>query len=313
MKNTQSRMVGRLRGCKCGNTKEIVDSESGETVCTGCGVVMQERTEIRLPDVYNPEDPTKKNRSQGPGTTILRHDMGLCTVIGNENRDASGKPLASSMKTTMEKLRTWDSRSQTSKPGKHGLKKGLVELNRLKDKMAISGSIAERAAYIYRKAAENGLVRGRSITAVVAAALYIACREAGTTRTLKDMETASNARRRDIARYYRCLVNEMDMKIPVVDAIQCVARIANMIGITEKTKRHAVDIIRHVQKHEISAGKYPMALAGGALYMAGITNCENKTQREIAMSANVTDVTIRNQCQHIRGLADCAASCGNST
>ena len=312
MKNVQNHMAGQRLGCKCGSTKEIVDSESGETVCSGCGVVLQERAETRLPNMYSQEDSAGKNRSQGPGTTILRHDMGLYTTIGNENRDASGKPLASSMKTTMEKLRTWDSRSQTSKPGKHGLKKGLVELNRLKSKMVISGSIAERAAYIYRKAAENRLVRGRSITAVVTAALYIACREAGTTRTLKDMETVSNAKRRDIARYYRCLVKEMDIKIPVVDAIQCVARIASMIGITEKTKRHAVDIIRHVQKHEISAGKDPMALAAGALYMAGITNGENKTQREIAMSANVTDVTVRNQCQHIRGLADCAASCGNS-
>ena len=313
MANIKNRMAGQRLGCKCGNAKEIVDAESGETVCPGCGVVLLERTETRLPNVYNREDPAGKNRSQGPGTTIIRHDMGLYTTIGNENRDASGKPLASSMKTTMEKLRTWDNRSQTHNPGKHGLKKGLMELNRLKDKMAVSGSIAERAAYIYRKAAENGLVKGRSITAVMAAALYIACREAGTARTLKDMETASNAKRRDIARYYRCLVKEMDMKMPVVDAIQCVARIASMIGIAEKTKRHAVDIIRHVQKHGISAGKDPMALAAGALYMAGIMNGENKTQREIARSANVTDVPIRNQCRHIRGLADCAASCSNST
>ena len=235
--------------------------------------------------------------------------MGLYTTIGNENSDASGKPLASSMKTTMEKLRKWDSRSQTSKPGKHGLKKGLVELNRLNDKMAISGSIAERAAYIYRKAAENGLVRGRSITAVVAAALYIACREAGTTRTLKDMETASNAKRRDIARYYRCLVNEMDMKIPVVDAIQCVARIASGAGITEKTKRHAVDIVKEAQRRELSAGKDPMGFAAGALYIACTMHGEDKTQRDIAKSANVTDMTIRNQCRHIKKMIDDESSC----
>ena len=308
MKN-KSRMVGRLRSCKCGNTKEIVDSESGETVCTGCGVVIQERTETRLPDVYNSEDPTKKNRSQGPRTTILRHDMGLCTVIGNENRDASGKPLASSMKTTMEKLRKWDSRSRLSKPGDSGLQKALMELNRLNDKMAISGSIAERAAYIYRKAVEKGLVRGRSITTVMTAALYMACREAGTARTLKDMEMETNMRRKDIARCYRCLVKEMDMKMPVVDAIQCVARIASGAGITEKTKRHAVDIVKEAQRRELSAGKDPMGFAAGALYIACTMHGEDKTQRDIAKSANVTDMTIRNQCRHIKKMIDDESSC----
>ena len=311
MTNAQNRMVRRSRDCKCGNTKEIVDAESGETVCTGCGVVIQERTEIRLPDVYNPEDQTKKNRSQGSGTTILRHDMGLCTVIGNENRDAAGKPLASSMKTTIGKLRKWDSKSRLAKPGDSGLKKALRELNRLKNAMGMSNSIAERAAYVYRKAVENRLVRGRSITAVVTASLYIACREAGTARTLKDMEIGSNTSRKEIARCYRCLVNEMDMKIPIVDTTHCVIRIANWVGTTEKTKRYAVDLIKKAQKHEVSAGKDPMGLAAGALYIACTMHGEYKTQRDIARSANVTDMTIRNQCRHIKRMIDDESSCAD--
>ena len=308
MVNINNRMAGQRLGCECGNTKEFVDAESGETVCPGCGVVMQERMETRLPDAYNQEDRSKRS---GPGSkaSILMHDMGLSTVISQGNRDASGRPLGNSMKTTVGKLRVWDVRSQT---GKRGIKNGLMELNRLKDKMAVSGSIIERAAYIYRKVSENGLVNGRSVAAIAAASMYAACRETGAAITLNDMVTASNIRRKDIARYYRCIVNEMGMNMPVVDAIQCVARIASVIGIAEKTKRCAVDIIRHAQRHEVSAGKDPMSLAAGALYAACIMNGESRTQRDIARSANVTEVTIRNQSRHIKGLADCAASCGSS-
>ena len=100
--------------------------------------------------------------------------------------------------------------------------------------------------------------------------MYAACRETGAAITLNDMVTASNIRRKDIARYYRCIVKEMGMNMPVVDASQCIARIASVAGIAEKTKRCAVDIIRHVQRHEVSAGKDPMALAAGALYIACI-------------------------------------------
>jgi transcription initiation factor TFIIB len=37
--------------------------------------------------------------------------MGLSTVIGKTNRDASGKIIDAAMHTTMQRLRTWDSRA----------------------------------------------------------------------------------------------------------------------------------------------------------------------------------------------------------
>ena len=60
MVNIKNRMAGQRLGCKCDNTKEIVDAESGKTVCPGCGVVMLERTETRLPNMYNREDPAER-------------------------------------------------------------------------------------------------------------------------------------------------------------------------------------------------------------------------------------------------------------
>ena len=53
----------------------------------------------------------------------------------------------------------------------------LPDTRRLSDKLAIPSAIKERAAVIYRKALEQGLVRGRSIAAIAAAALYAATLE----------------------------------------------------------------------------------------------------------------------------------------
>jgi len=55
------------------------------------------------------------------------------------------------------------------------------------------------------------------------------------------------------------------------------------------------------QKNEVSAGKDPMGLAAAALYLACVKNDEDKTQRDIAEAANVTEVTIRNR---YKGLKD---------
>ena len=176
------------------------------------------------------------------------HDMGLATIINPTNKDASGKPLTSTMKSTIERLRTWDSRSQVHEPVDRNFRQAFSELNRLKDKLAISDAVIEKAAYIYRKALDKGLVRGRSISALMASALYAACRDTETPRNLKDVENAANIKRKDIARCYRLLIKELDLKLPVTDSVQCIARIASQIGIQEKTKRHAIRGLKNLHR-----------------------------------------------------------------
>ena len=57
------------------------------------------------------------------------------------------------------------------------------------------------------------------------------------------------------------LVKELELVMPVVDAVQCVSRIASRLGISEKTKRYATKVLKVAQEHEESAGKDPMGLA----------------------------------------------------
>ncbi len=228
------------------------------------------------------------------------HDMGLATIIGPTNRDATGKPLSASMKSTIERLRTWDSRSQVHEPVDRNFRQAFSELDRLKDKLAVGDAVIEKAAYIYRKALEKGLVRGRSISALIAAALYAACRDTETPRTLKDVGTASNIKRKDIARCYRLLLRELSLRMPVVNPVNCVSRIASKADLSEKTKRDATKILRTAEELKISAGKDPMGLAAAALYVACVTNGENKTQRDVAEAAGVTEVTIRNRYKGLK-------------
>ncbi len=203
------------------------------------------------------------------------------------------------MKTTLKRLRTWDSRSQNERKEKN-FRQAFSELNRLKDKLAISDAVVEKAAYIYRKALDKNLVRGRSISGMIGSALYAACREVETPRTLKEVAETTNIKKKDLARCYRLLVKELDLKMPVVDSVQNVARIASKIGISEKTKRYAIEILRKAKENKTSSGKNPMGLAAAALYLSCAKNGENKSQLDLAGAANITEVTIRNRCKGLR-------------
>jgi transcription initiation factor TFIIB len=287
---------------RCGKKSILIDEVTGEQFCGKCGYVISEKVDESGPERKSYSTPGGIDTSRtGAPTSLTRHDKGLSTVINPANRDAAGKPLSASMKSTITRLRTWDSRSQSHASADQNLRLALNELDRLKDKLTISSNVLEKAAYIYRKALEKKLVRGRSISSMIAASLYAACRDTETPRTLNDVAEASNVKRKDISRCYRILHQELEFKMPVVDSIQCIAKISSKLKMPEKTKRFAAKILKETQKRKESSGKDPMGLAASALYLACVINGVSITQREIADVAGVTEVTIRNR---YKGLKD---------
>jgi transcription initiation factor TFIIB len=289
--------------CKSGKT--VTDPESGELICRNCGLVISDKAQESRPEwrAFTSEEANDRSRTGIP-SSLARHDMGLSTVIGRTDRDASGRAIDISMRSTMGRLRAWDFRTQAHSPTDRNLRQAFSELDRLKDKLRLSDAAVEKTAYIYRKAQERGLVRGRTISAMVGAAIYIACRETGTSRTLKDIAEIGNIKRKDLARIYRIVVMELDLKVPMIDPMKCIVRVANRANLSERTKRMAMSIMKNVTKSRISAGKDPMGLAASVLYLACLNSGESKTQTDIADAAGVTEVTVRNRYKNLKSQLD---------
>jgi transcription initiation factor TFIIB len=171
----------------------------------------------------------------------------------------------------------------------------MGELERLSSIVSVSPPIKEKAAVAYRKALDKGLVRGRSINALAAASLYAACRKSGSPRTLSEIATASLVDKKDVARCYRLLLQELDFHMPISDPITFISKIAEKTGISGKTQGVAIAILREARQKRFSAGKDPMGLAAAALYIACLQNTEKNTQKEISEAAGVTEVTVRNR------------------
>ena len=75
--------------------------------------------------------------STGIPTSLAIHDMGLATVIGRTDRDASGKKIDTAMHATMQRLRTWDSRVHIRTSSDIGLMHAFNKLDILKDKLVL--------------------------------------------------------------------------------------------------------------------------------------------------------------------------------
>jgi transcription initiation factor TFIIB len=285
----------------CGRMKTaITDHKSGEVICSCCGTVISEK----ILDIANPEwraftaEESENKARTGIPISLSQHDMGLATIIGRPNKDASGKRLDTNTRTTFKRLRTWDSRMQLN--SSRNLLMAFSDLNMLKDKLGLSDSIVKKTAYLYRKVEDSGLVKGRTISGMLAACVYLACRQNDTPRTLKDVAAKSNIRRKVIARNCRSVIQGLDMITPVFDPMKCIVKVASASEVSERTKRHAFIMMNELLRRKtLTAGKDPMGLAASILYIACKETGENKTQKNMSKAAGVTEVTIRNRIRDL--------------
>ena len=290
----------------CGSDQIITDTESGEMICSRCGQVISDKISETRPEWRNfPESGSSCDRSRtGMSTSLARHDMGLSTIIGRTDKDAGGQRIDTATRSKMDRLRTWDYRIQNYRSTDRNLQQAFHQLNILKDKLGLSDLAVEKSAYIYRKAQERGFSRGRTISAILAAAVYIACRQIGISRTLKDIAAVIDVRYKSLTKTYRKLILELDFKVPNADPMKCIVKVANKANLSEKTKRKAMTIMNDVTNNGVSAGKDPMALAAAVLYISSIKTGENINQGCISCAAGVTTVTIRNRFKDLKHRLD---------
>ena len=277
----------------CETYPAITDSERGEIFCGGCGLVLVDN----MSDIshenngYSSEDFMKMTRT-GPATSLTMNDRGLSTVIGT-NKDSTGKALSGKTKYEFNRLRTWDQRSKSRQTA--SLSKAFTKLHGMKTKLGIPNNVVENAAYIYRKAVNVKLTRGRTMNSLIAASLYAACRENNIPRTLDDIAKAGNIERRILSRDLRTIIKKLELNLNQYNTSSFISKISNNMNLKEKTKRDAFKILDLCEKEQITAGKHPVAQAAASLYISCIMNGEKISQKKFSVESGISDVTIRNR------------------
>ena len=280
---------------ECGG-KLASDSERGETVCTDCGLVVEE-DEIDPGPEWRAFDAAEKDQKSrvGAPTTNMMHDKGLSTNIGWQDKDAYGNSLSSRQREKMQRLRTWNERFRTRDSKERNLKQALGEIDRMASALGLPDSVRETASVIYRRALDEDLLPGRSIEGVATASLYAAARQAGTPRSLDEINGVSRVEKDEIARTYRYVVRELGLEVAPADPESYVPRFASDLDLSEEVERRARELLSTAKSKGVHSGKSPVGLAAAAVYAASLLSNEKVTQNEVSEVANNSEVTIRNR------------------
>ena len=283
----------------------VTDPDTGELIRKDTGEVISDNTISQEKEWRSIDMEEGENRARvGTPTSLAYHDMGLSTKIGKEATDATGNVIDAATRTRMGRLRMWNSRSQSHSATERNLQKAFSMLSRIKDRLGLPNHVTEKAAYTYRKAQERGLIRGDTIGSVLAASIYAAARQSGVLRTLEDISEVSDIKPGEVARSYRRIISELDIKVPLIDLRKYIVKVANNLSFDEKIKRKALELMEQAQKNNLVVGKDPISMAASILYLVNLAERKPRTQADIAKAAGVTEVTVRNRSKELRKKLD---------
>ncbi|MGG6460234.1 MAG: transcription initiation factor IIB [Candidatus Eiseniibacteriota bacterium] len=281
---------------KCEEHHLILDAGAGEVFCSHCGIVIEDKMEVAQNQI--------SRSSAVPGKSEISHmssyDIRPSTIIGRTDVDAKGKRILSISQTAVHRLRTWDIRIRANDAKHRNLRRALLLLTTLGDKFSLPEAVIQSSLSTYKKAVAAQLVSGRSIDAILVAAVYIAVRKTDSSISLKEISEISNIRLKTVSKAVRLVLSELEISIPREDTNRYVAKIGNICGISQKTKREAINLMSSINQSDYRIGKKPVSLAASALLAASIRTGEHISQKDIAEATGITAVTLRTRLRDLR-------------
>jgi transcription initiation factor TFIIB len=285
----------------------IDDIHNGEKICSGCGLVAMEQMSDYGPEsrATNLEDKMKLARATGQ-TTYSQHDLGIRTEIALGTKDFSGKTINSEVANQMYNLRKWQTRIRVSSPRERRLANILSKIGETCQSLSLSRNVIESASMIYRNFEGQFEAKGKSVSCMSAATIYMACKQCDVVRSLDEICKATGSSKDEkmnvklTAKYYRMLVMELGSNTaPVVTLDKYISKIANLTKLEVRVERLAAEIAEKTQDHSLADGKAPNGLAAAYLYIASTLLGQSILQRDVSSIAGITEVTIRNRCKEI--------------
>jgi transcription initiation factor TFIIB len=273
---------------ECGGAIIYVE-EKGEDVCEQCGLIITERAVDSSHSgkrAYTNQEKESREHTGAP-ISILLPDMGLSTVIDKDKIKNPDLKRAAKWNTRI----TWQKRN---------LLIASTELKRIGSNLNLPIHVKEEGMRLYIEAFKRKLLRGRSINAMVAACLYLACRAKDIPRTLQEILDESSVKAKEVRRSMSVLVRELNLKTQSTDPVALIPRYISDLGLDAEIEGLTNKILIAYNSRFSIGGKDPKGLCAGAIYLACRIRELEVTQQQIVDVVGVTEVTLRSRYKELK-------------
>jgi transcription initiation factor TFIIB len=194
------------------------------------------------------------------------------------------------------------SRSQSSR-SERNLLTAFRDISSWCDQFSLPKTISDIAKQLYKRSDEEKLLRGKPLDAVIAACIFIACRQAHVPRTFREICNLTHVSKKMLGQCYKALEQAFNLapgasaqhssNSPAAGPENLLARYCNHLDLPANVQSTCSDIIVAARQHGIADGRSPVSIAGGAIYFTCHLLDKVKTAKDISAVAGVSEGTIK--------------------
>ncbi|GMI67716.1 transcription factor IIB 2 [Hibiscus trionum] len=243
------------------DTETVVDHKAGHELCSRCGLVLVINLFDEIPDSVEYGDETKNPVSE------------------------------------IENCSSFNSNDQ--KTAKNQSKKGFEQIKVMADGLGLTKEIQDRACDIYGEVDIMKTCRGRSISSIAAACLFIACKEIGSSRTLNEISAvADGVSKKNINRTAEAIKKQLEVESWILQPGEFIRRLCSKLGLKNRAIKAVQEAVERAQHLDIR--RSPKSVLAAIIYMV-IQLCQQDPVpvKDIAMVMEVTEVTIKKSFKDI--------------
>lgn len=262
---------GRGTCPNCGSTNIEQHDASGASVCTECGVVLEENAIVSSVEFV-----------EGAG--------GASSMVGQFVSATSSKAYSSSQGVGGRGGFGFsrDSRETT-------LANGRRRIIEVASRLRLGGHYVDSAHRLFTIAVEKNFVQGRRTVHVVAACLYIACRQEKSQHMLIDFSDALQVNVYTLGTCFLKFRRLLGLKLEVLDPALYVYRFAAHLELEDKANAVALTALRLVGRMKrdwIVAGRRPAGICAAALLIAARAHGFSREPQDVTRILRVCGMTV---------------------
>ena len=275
------------RDCKEDPPRIIEDFSAGDLICETCGLVLGNRvvdTRSEWRTFANSDDGSDDpSRVGDSGNPLLSTNSLESTVISMSD---GGTGRAKDLNKTQ-------SRSIHNKAETNLLVvfKRIQTLGEAKDLPRV---VTDSAKQLYKQAEEANLLKGKSLDAILAACIYIACMAQHVPRTFREICELMNVPKKEVGKCYKLLQKGIEKPAQQLSLDSFVFRFTSALDIGAEVRRNIVAVTNRVAQAGVLDGKSPISHVGACIYFVCLMSDVSLTARDIAMTVGCREATLKN-------------------
>ncbi|CAI9782808.1 unnamed protein product [Fraxinus pennsylvanica] len=274
-------------------TEVVLDHAAGDTVCSECGLVLESRSIDETSEWRTFADDSGSNDPNRVGVPVnpLLSDGVLSTFMSPGLNGPNGDVSLARLK------------NRGGDPHR-AIVVAFKSITNMADRLSLVTTIKDRASEIYKRLEDQKCTRGRNLEALVAGCIYIACRQEGKPRTVKEIcSIASGATKKEIGRAKEFIVKQLkvemgeSMEMGTIHAEDYLRRFCSNLGMRHEEVKAVEETV--LKSGEFDIRRSPISIAAAIIFMITQLSDSKKPLRDISIATTVAEGTIKNTYKDI--------------